>query len=61
MADTQVLGTCVFGRAGSSPASRTKKIWQISEKEMTIDARRRDRAFFQNHRVGNLHYWSIGN
>ena len=23
MADTQVLGTCVFGRAGSSPASRT--------------------------------------
>ncbi len=24
MADTQVLGTCVFGRAGSSPASRTQ-------------------------------------
>jgi hypothetical protein len=24
MADTQVLGTCVFGRAGSSPASRTR-------------------------------------
>ncbi len=24
MAATQVLGTCVFGRAGSSPASRTK-------------------------------------
>lgn len=23
LADTQVLGTCVFGRAGSSPASRT--------------------------------------
>ena len=23
MAATQVLGTCVFGRAGSSPASRT--------------------------------------
>jgi hypothetical protein len=26
MADTQVLGTCVFGRAGSSPASRTSYI-----------------------------------
>ena len=26
MADTQVLGTCVFGRAGSSPASRTQLI-----------------------------------
>lgn len=26
MADTQVLGTCVFGRAGSSPASRTQII-----------------------------------
>ncbi len=25
MADTQVLGTCVFGRAGSSPASRTQQ------------------------------------
>ena len=24
MADTQVLGTCVFGRVGSSPTSRTK-------------------------------------
>ena len=24
MADTQVLGTCVFGREGSSPFSRTK-------------------------------------
>ena len=23
MADTQVLGTCVFGREGSSPFSRT--------------------------------------
>ena len=23
MADTQVLGTCVFGRVGSSPTSRT--------------------------------------
>ena len=30
MADTQVLGTCVFGRAGSSPASRTSKfIYQL--------------------------------
>ena len=27
MADTQVLGTCVFGRAGSSPASRTSYIF----------------------------------
>ena len=26
LADTQVLGTCVFGRAGSSPASRTHLI-----------------------------------
>ena len=25
MADTQVLGTCVFGREGSSPFSRTKQ------------------------------------
>ena len=24
MADTQVLGTCVFGREGSSPFSRTR-------------------------------------
>ena|GEM_PF-1407345 len=24
MADTQVLGTCVFGRVGSSPTSRTR-------------------------------------
>ncbi len=24
MADTQVLGTCVFGREGSSPFSRTQ-------------------------------------
>jgi hypothetical protein len=30
MADTQVLGTCVFGRAGSSPASRTH-LWEISQ------------------------------
>ena len=29
MADTQVLGTCVFGRAGSSPASRTQ-LFQLS-------------------------------
>ena len=30
MADTQVLGTCVFGRAGSSPASRTHLfIWLL--------------------------------
>ena len=27
MADTQVLGTCVFGRAGSSPASRTLYVY----------------------------------
>ena len=27
MADTQVLGTCVFGRAGSSPASRTQYVY----------------------------------
>jgi hypothetical protein len=27
MADTQVLGTCVFGRAGSSPASRTQLVY----------------------------------
>ena len=27
MADTQVLGTCVFGRAGSSPASRTRNFY----------------------------------
>ena len=27
MADTQVLGTCVFGRAGSSPASRTNILY----------------------------------
>ena len=27
MADTQVLGTCVFGRAGSSPASRTQHFY----------------------------------
>ena len=29
MADTQVLGTCVFGREGSSPFSRTmiSTIW----------------------------------
>jgi len=32
MADTQVLGTCVFGRAGSSPASRT----QISDFNLLI-------------------------
>ena len=25
MADTQVLGTCVLGRVGSSPTSRTRK------------------------------------
>ncbi len=29
LADTQVLGTCVFGRAGSSPASRTLFILAI--------------------------------
>ena len=29
MADTQVLGTCDFGRVGSSPTSRTKfKLFQ---------------------------------
>ena len=28
MADTQVLGTCVFGRAGSSPASRTHLLYR---------------------------------
>ncbi len=35
MADTQVLGTCVFGRAGSSPASRThlsRYLFQILSK-----------------------------
>jgi len=26
MADTQVLGTCVFGRVGSSPTSRTLQV-----------------------------------
>ena len=31
MADTQVLGTCVFGRAGSSPASRTSFIQRSTE------------------------------
>ena len=32
MADTQVLGTCVFGRAGSSPASRTQYLsYQLNQ------------------------------
>jgi hypothetical protein len=30
MADTQVLGTCVFGRVGSSPTSRTSKLVLLS-------------------------------
>ena len=37
MADTQVLGTCVFGRAGSSPASRTN----ILSPELSADDVRR--------------------
>ena len=31
MADTQVLGTCVFGREGSSPFSRTRKLLMASQ------------------------------
>ena len=35
MADTQVLGTCVFGREGSSPFSRTSYP-RISENHLKI-------------------------
>ena len=46
MADTQVLGTCVFGRAGSSPASRTRQIYNMAKnspakiKKLAAEAKR---------------------
>ncbi len=33
MADTQVLGTCVFGRVGSSPTSRTNNRLYLAGKD----------------------------
>ncbi len=37
MADTQVLGTCVFGRAGSSPASRTHLLYRAFASSFFIE------------------------
>jgi hypothetical protein len=37
MADTQVLGTCVFGRAGSSPASRTSNFYSLENSLQRIN------------------------
>ena len=39
MADTQVLGTCVFGRAGSSPASRTLVLIQALLTQILLSGR----------------------
>lgn len=45
MAATQVLGTCVFGRGGSSPSRRTNYIASIAQRTRAIAYEAKGRGF----------------